>query len=83
MKPKTVAHAELVILKWLIEGNGASLGDHAGIARIAETMSAGVDAEGEPTDEVAHRRFNTAVQSVTVQMRRLLEQRERKVGGSS
>lgn len=77
MKPKNATEVEYQILRYLIDGEGASMGD---LSTLAEKYSAGVNPEGKPIDQVSHKRFTTAVQRVNVQLNRLLEQRMKKLG---
>ena len=88
-RPKTIAHAELAILDYLINGDGATMAN-GGLAKIAERMQAvPCEAPGESKacrektpckNCVAHNRFIKAADNVGEQMNRLLEQRKRKVG---
>tara|TARA_B100000579_G_scaffold347617_1_gene300766 strand:- start:9432 stop:9677 length:246 start_codon:yes stop_codon:yes gene_type:complete len=77
MKPKNATEVEYQILRYLIHGNGSSMGD---LSSLAEKYNAGLDSAGKPIDPVSHRRFNTAVERVSVQLNRLLEQRMKKLG---
>ena len=79
MKPETIEHAEIEIFRWLIEGEGASLGNASGMAALAERLGAGLDENDEPINKTAHNRFKNATKRVHAQMNRLLEQRIRKV----
>jgi len=79
MRPKTIHHAEFQILRFLLNGDGANLGD---LSTIATSMNAGLNPEG-PVDKTAHNRFNAAVKNIHAHINRRLEQMEKKIQGDA
>ena len=71
-RPANVAEAEYWIIAYLMTGENANLKN---ISSIASKLHAGLDAEGNVHDSVAHNRFNKAISNIEGMLMRQFVQR--------
>jgi 50S ribosomal subunit-associated GTPase HflX len=75
-RAKNTNEVEFHVLNYLLNGQAANVTD---LSSLALKMHAGIKADGEPVDPVAHKRFTKGVSNIKEQLERLLQQRKRKM----
>lgn len=77
-RARSVAHAEFWILSYLLNGENANVRN---LSSVATKLEAGLDPEGNLVDQVAHSRFNKAIENIEKMLTKQFKIRCKRLSG--